>query len=122
MGSPRVQCEGQRASWLLRPEQGIGSLHVRLGLIAVGFHPVDLGFELGDPHVEFGARIAIETFAAEQAGGIATGPRAVVVIHCNATSDPRCLLSTGQKARSPKAVAQLQQWGGQGSGHGGESS
>jgi NADPH:quinone reductase len=87
-------------SWLPRPEQGVGGLHVGLGLVAVGGNPGDFGLKLGDAHVEFSSRIGIERFAAEQAGGIATGSRAVVVIHRQAASDARCLLSTGQEARS----------------------
>lgn len=58
----------------------------------------DFGFEESDACVEFIQRIALQAFAGEKAGTTEVNlgrppPRSIVVVHCDAASDCRCMLS-----------------------------
>ncbi len=79
-------------------------------------HAVDLSFEQDDAVGQFVLRIGAEVLARQQAGGIATRARTVVVI-CHETYNRPAgrLLSTGHKARSA-SVAQMMPIGDRGQG------
>jgi hypothetical protein len=64
-----------------RAEQGIGSGAVGSSLGAVGCDARDLGFEAGDPGVEFCLRVGAEVLGSEAARCIALGPRQINLIH-----------------------------------------
>jgi hypothetical protein len=76
----------------------------------VGGNAGDFRFQLDDARIKLIARIAVQAFAAKQAGGIAAGAGAIIVFHCGAASDARRLLSTAVAARGTITVMWWQ-WG-----------
>lgn len=64
------------------PEQGIGGFAVCCGLSVMVFDTTDFAFKQYDSFIEFGLRVGCKIFAAELAGGIASGAGEIIVIHC----------------------------------------
>ena len=60
------------------------------GLVAVGLDPGNFGFEQGDPFSQFTLRIGIKVFLRQQAGGISTHARQIIV-HLGASFGRRAL-------------------------------
>jgi hypothetical protein len=77
-----LDCEGllrARSSGL--SEQRVGSGAVGGGLVAVGFHPGDLGFEKSNAFGKFGLRIGAEVFARQATRRVSTGAWAIGFFH-----------------------------------------
>ncbi len=67
-------------------------------LVAMGGYAGDLCTEEFDAGIEFVQRIAVQALTGEKAGSseVAFGqpqPRSIVVVHCSAASDAKCMMS-----------------------------
>lgn len=77
-------------------------------LVAVSLDSHDFRFEQLHAHIELITRIAVQAFAAEEAGRVSTGPGTIVRFHCDAAFYAAALLSTGVSVTRRKRGRLLQ--------------
>lgn len=86
------------------PEQRVRRGAVGGGLVPVGGHPGNLGFEQRNPLGQFGLRIGAEILAREATRRVPSGSREIRFFHCRAASQAKRLAVNRQGGYSRRSV------------------